>query len=1391
MINIKVESIVNSCIAKASKFNGEHYQDFVDNVSEALTALNLKEFIDGPVAEPARVDGSFSEQHEATVLEHHKNKGLTLMVIKALCDEQRKHMVAGIKDPYEIMMIFKKAYASQTTQNRMRLLALLHDYSFDSNKTVLENINKLESICRSLENCDSKQDEHTKVYVLLKSLPIEWKHLADIWRNEQGMTFDTLRMKLIDNEPYIRKESKNDKALVVRHRFSDKNKNKVKPYGKAKCGFCKYLNHSESDCFFKKGSDSKGNKYCSNCIKKGHTHHECKSKSMAGLCLVSALMAKEFASNVWVIDSGCSHHMTGNLRVFEKYTEADHGIEPIEVANGAKLPVSGFGQVKLSNGMKIGKALYVPSLTFNLLSVKMLMKNGYNVVFKDDQCYITMGDEKVINATKHDNVFVIADNRAMSLYSSSQISQQLLHQRFGHINMKRILQAVDMNISHDKNFKCESCIYGKQHRLKFGTTARKTTEIGELIHSDLVGPLPLTRGKRRYLLTFIDDFTDYCSVSILKTKDEVYEAFKEFCELTKRQHGHQVKCLRSDNGGEYLNHSMTQFMQDNGIRHEFTTSYTPQQNGKAERKNRTLIEMVRCLLHWSHLNQSWWAEAVVSGNFILNCTKISVLNKTPYELWTGHKPDYSRFKVWGCVAFTHIPEQKRSKLDFKSRKGIFMGYDLQRKAYKVWIPETSDMLTSRDVIFYEDQPGGLLSTSPVLPPSDISPILDNSFTLDMPSIPDHQISPSVSITEPAQSDVTHSTVAPSEPVDLPSSGSSSSPNDDAPFYVEVPSLGRKVPLGDTSLFAHAFLTHSESALHHHFALRSEANVPSTITAAQQTDEWEKWKEAIQSEYDSLIENGTWELADLPKGRKAIGCKWVLKKKYDEKGELKRYKARLVAKGYDQKEGIDFTETFAPVVKFNSLRMLLALAAKYDLEIDQCDFVTAFLNGDLTEEIYIEQPEGYVQKGQEHKVLRLRKSLYGLKQAPRQWNKKFDYYVVNEMGYERLLTDSSIYVKRKGQIISILAIYVDDLLIISNSKEDNIQVRSELAKEFKMNYLGPIGYIVGIEVLRDRSKREIKITQRQYIKNVLKKFNMENCKSAKTPLSSSVKLCKNGILENNGDQNFKSHEENGKDNPPYMEAVGSLIYAMIGTRPDICYAVGVVSRYMSCYKKAHWEAVKHIMRYLKGTTDLAIVYDGSMNTPLQGYSDSDWGSDVDDRKSVSGYTFLLCNGAVSWHSKKQATVAKSTVEAEYVGLSITASEAKWEIQFLKELGFYEMLMHESGDRKTKKFKYEHTGTEGHEIKPLTIYGDNQGSQSLAKNPKDHSRTKHIDIHYHFIRNMIEEKTINIEYISTENMIADILTKSLGSNKHNKFVNGLGLKEADTKATQNSGSVEELH
>ena len=501
-----------------------------------------------------------------------------------------------------------------------------------------------------------------------------------------------------------------------------------------------------------------------------------------------------------------------------------------------------------------------------------------------------------------------------------------------------------------------------------------------------------------------------------------------------------------------------------------------------------------------------------------------------------------------------------------------------------------------------------------------------------------------------------------------------------------------------------------------------------------------WMEAMIDELKSIEKNKTWDLCELPSDKKAIGVKWVYKVKQNPEGKVIKYKARLVAKGFLQKQGLDYDEVFSPVARHETIRLVIALACSRRWPLFHLDVKSAFLNGPLEEDVYVKQPPGFELKGKESKVLKLNKALYGLKQAPRAWNKRIDQFFVMQ-GFRKCSVEYGVYVKcSDDKHMLIICLYVDDLLVTGSSSIEIENFKSQMKCEFEMTDLGKLTYFLGMELLE--TPKGMILHQAKYATEILRKFEMLDCNSSVTPADTRAK-----IEEDTG--------SDAVDSTIFRQLIGSLRY-LCQTRPDISYAVGYVSRFMSKPLKCHLLAAKRILRYINGTIHYGVVFPYSKDNgklELSGFSDADWCGDKVDRRSTSGYLFKFQNAPVSWCSKKQSVIALSSCEAEYVAGSLAACQANWLQSLLSEMNIIADIT-------------------------VVLKIDNKSAINLAKNPVSHGKSKHIETRFHFLRDQVTKGKLKLEYCSTDNQQADILTKAVKRDQFLKLRREMGVVSFDS-------------
>jgi transposase InsO family protein len=1267
--------------------------------------------------------------------------------IRQWIDQSVFHHVAKEVDAYSLWQKLESLYERKTAQNKAFVIRRLVNLKYKDGHSVTEHLSNFQGLLNDLSTMKLALDDEVQALLLLSSLPDSWETLVVSLSNSAPSGVITMSMvkDSMFNEEARRKEqgiSSQSEALVTEKRgrsksrkprkydSRDKSKGKSCSRSDIKCFFCGKLGHMKRECRKFKKEQLK---------EKGEEQKEEKDTAAVALDGDVVIAFDEAYANItcdesrWVVDTAASFHITPHRDFFSSYTNGHFGW--VRMGNEAKCKIVGMGDIQLETDIGCKLVLkdvrHVPEMRFNLISIWKLDDEGYHNYLGGGQWKLSKGSlslakgKKISSLYKTDARLVKGD----AVVVENENSTELWHKRLGHMSEKGLqILAKEQLLPNNKGMSltpCTHCLIGKQRRVSFQKSSSSRKEnILDLVHTDVCTMNTKTLGGALYYVTFIDDHSRKVWVFALKTKDQVLDVFKVFHMKVERETGKQLKCVRADNGGEYRG-PFEEYCRSHGIRLEKTVPKTPQHNGVAERMNRTICERIRCMLSHAKLPKPFWGEAMRTAVDLINLSpSVPLDGDIPQRVWTGKDVSFEHLRVFGCRAFVHIPRDERSKLDSKVKQCIFMGYGHEEFGYRLWDPVNKKIIRSRDVVFFEDQ------TIEDLDQKKEESL--NKYCVDLgPVVPTYVMHDE------------HTGDVQEEHVDTV--GENGEPTIDNVESEEHLEQASSEPTTETQLRRSTRDRQpSRKYSANEYVLLSDRGEPESYQDAMQHDQKKQWLEAMQDEMKSLHENHTYDLVKLPKGKRALKNKWVFRCKIEPNRSQPRYKARLVVKGFSQKKGIDFDEIFSPVVKMSSIRVVLSLAAKMNLEIEQLDVKTAFLHGDLEEEIYMEQPEGFSAKGKEHLVCRLKKSLYGLKQAPRLWYKKFDSFMVDH-GYDRTTSDHCVFVKKfsDGEFI-ILLLYVDDMLIVGRDTSKIDKLKKELSKSFSMKDLGSAKQILGMKISRDRKSEKLWLSQESYIEKVLDRFNMSKAKPVSSTLAGHLKL--------SSKQSPTSEEEKEEmKKVPYASAVGSLMYAMVCTRPDIAHAVGVVSRFLSNPGKEHWAAVKWILRYLRGTSRVCLCF-GNGKQVLDGFTDADMAGDIDSRKSTSGYLITYSGGAVSWQSRLQKCVALSTTEAEYIAITEAAKELLWMKKFLQELGLQQ--------------------------ERYVLYCDSQSAIHLSKNSTFHSRSKHIDVRYHWIRDALDEKLIHIEKIHTDDNGSDMMTKSLPMQKLEICRIAAGLVEPPT-------------
>jgi hypothetical protein len=885
--------------------------------------------------------------------------------------------------------------------------------------------------------------------------------------------------------------------------------------------------------------------------------------------------------------------------------------------------------------------------------------------------------------------------------NTKKISSELAlwHERLGHLNFEAVSKILNIPAPQKPIF-CASCCQGKSTLLPASKEkASRATRVGELLHSDMTGPIEVsTPSGKRYILIFVDDYSRRIFIRLLKTKDEFAKEFQALDNLIEVETTKRVAFLRSDSDGPYTSGELEDYCRKRGIQRQYSTPYNQFQNGVSERSIRVLVEMMRTLLIHAGAPKSLWGEAACYAAQIMNRkpTKAVTLFPNPMSAWRGLQLNkvHESLRVWGCRALTYDHRQEVKKLDPKTIEGILVGMDTERKAWRIYIK--GQVVCRRDVTFVENEfpfktraEHSQLKIGDEYPNDRARNITHDGdlFQRDPLSnnIPEKQPDPSSSVESetPIMSDSARKSSRPWKPT-----------NSILESYVNM--------------------------------VNSEDTIPKTYKQAMESPDKELWQAAIDSEILSHLKNETLLPCELPEARKPVPLGWVFKIKINPDG-TKRYKARIIMKGFLQREGIDFMDTYAPVAKWSSIRIFLALATIFDWDLTHIDFETAFMIPKMDTVVYVKTVEGMEQLTPGGHIAQMLKGVNGCKQGSKLFYDEAKGTII-AMGFTMSLYDSCVFTLFTEDEKCIIILWVDDLLVASKGKTLLKRLLDEMKSKYKFKVITEPTLFLGAKLKRDRERGTMEISQEGYFSELLKKFNMDNCNAIQTPMEPGKQYIKSGELA--------EEEKKYMKDKPYRSLACSLMYPSNITRPDLSYACNTASRHLQNPGKEHWQLLKRITRYVKGTLALGLSYKAG-TTDITGFPDASWADNLDDRKSTGAYLFFIGSCLVSWSSKKQGYIALSTNNAELGALADASREAYYIRGLVNELhpGFLPSN------------------------KPITIYEDNEGTIAQANNNIMNNATRTIALKFHFVREEIKSKRIQLKPVASQDQIGDLLTKAL--------------------------------
>jgi transposase InsO family protein len=982
----------------------------------------------------------------------------------------------------------------------------------------------------------------------------------------------------------------------------------------------------------------------------------------------------------------------------------------------------------------------------------------------------------------------------------------------------------------NEEHKCRVCSLTKMRKFMGKVTERKPERLA-LVSIDICGPFgdAVSRSGNRYWLEIVDNFSRMHWTIPLKSREQAPLALSYWKIKVERQSSALLKAVRSD-GARELTALLRQWERDHGISAESTEAYNSLQNGVVERSIQTSEECVRAMLEEAKMPVEFWEEALQAQTYLRNTLpngpEIDGFKVSPAEAFTGIKPSVNHLRVWGCKAIVYMDQRsqptwaRRDKLVNRGKEAVFVGYvENTTKAWLFWEPDMRTVKQHSHVYFFEEEKGGELDLNILLqnqssnaqarrpvgrprklpqeqlnpdpapvfvhippPPKDVGEYVrvededlpeegktdhlgnedcqdQNKKSQEIPERETRSQARKRMATDDAEAPESkhHKTFEESQaqkrPRELEDEGESPEAKHHKAFismmYQLDPSMG----------WVEEFLDEVEetafAAVGPTIAVRQEVPIPKSYKEAVEDEKWgHMWKEAIQRELIALESNNTWTPAVPPNGANLVTSKWVFDVKRMISGAIEKFKARLVARGFSQKFGVDFMETFAPTVRHDTLRVFMAVVCKDDLELHQVDVNNAFTESTLQEDIFMIPPPGVnIPPNMVFKILR---SLYGLKQAARDWNQLCVSKLI-KIGFTQSEVDPCLLIHHERKIM--IMTHVDDIPIAAPKLEDVLWFKKELGKVFKIKDLGEPDKILGVRITRDRKNGTLKLDQGHYIKENLARISMtkETAHPTFSPMDSYESL-----------RPSQPHEER-EDKQEYQSLNGTWMWPMTMTRPDIAFPLGRLSSYVADPSKQHMRALKKLSRYLRSFPDLGLKFSRQGEGLLQGYSDADFASDPSDRVSILGYIFFLCGAPVSWMSKKQKSVATSTMEAEYMAMGACAKQSQFLSAILREMG-YPQLVGECSFQPTLKVSQDAVA----QLRPVQLYGDNQAALTLVKDAHVHERSKHIDVAYNFVRKLWWQRRIAVEYVPTKEMVADGLTKPKNGPQFQEFVKQLRLK-----------------
>ena len=1267
-------------------------------------------------------------------------------------------LLATHKTPSAIWQAFEDKFARENTSSFFDQLNTVFDTRYDTATPIAEHINAYDTYWNRIQlRCSAAtpydryalpfvfksvfESPEAKAAILLRSLPESMNNIVDNLQTKEDLTYDHVYNKLMDLRSPTSGNSEGDKAYktaIVKGKGREQQRSGRSATPK-ECTYCKKHypsarseGHAWNECSKLKADNQKKK----NEKKAGSSARIVVEETSPTVSTSSRTYTTEKSLDPkWVIDTGASSHMTNNLDLLINF-QPEKGT--VRLGDDSVIESCGRGTVKIlaktSDGqvtpVYLQRVLWVPELgCCSLLSWRAIVSLGKGFSLRSsggDMNVLRENKTEVIWGKLEDQEYVVQEEKELA----RKMTYQDWHEALGHPSPNYLKNDNYSNTptipSIPKDWQCETCITSKSTKRTPEPNTKRCDTPFELIHSDLSGKFSQQSfGNSWYYITFIDDCTRYAWIYHINAKSDTVKVFTQFILERQTQDNAVIKRFRTDNGGEYVNKDMLTLFQKHGILHDRSPPYSHESNGVAERYNRTIVTSLRSMLN--SLTLKLWAEAVATAVYLRNrLPNRSIGNSTPYESLYKQKPSIHHVRPYGTKCFVHIPEEARkagTKLLPRAIEGYLVGYTSSDKIYRIYIPSQHKISETRQIHWTNKTiiplaPTHMESSTEKESFATVTPLSHPPATNPIDKLLDQDYTSTTTTTTTSKE---LSTLPPPIP-DRPSSPSSQLLREQLQQQLDVTE-----PLPDNEGPRKSGRITRPPAHFGRNAKKIPDEDPTTYRQAINSSLRDQWTSAMDDEIAALKKNNTFEVVDKPIGRNIIDSKWVFKTKKNADGTLERYRARAVAKGYSQVPGFDFEDTFAPVIRYESLRFLLAICAKNKWRPRQFDVKSAFLYGELKEEVYMRPPSGF---SDGDKVWKLNRCLYGLKQSANEWYALFARFLTTK-GFTASTFDPCMFVHAKHDCY--ISLYVDDIAIYS---ADNPYLKSlikDLKTAFEITDLGEASFLLGLHITYTPDR--LRLTQERYIDTVLKRFDMENSRTVSTPLPKGIQL-KSG-----------TEDERIPDPSIYQSIIGSLMYVTTGTRPDLSYTISFLSQFSACPTEQHLKAAKHVLKYLNHTKTIGLDFPYRNTKAIDVYVDADYAACLDSRRSYSGYTVLFNGSCISWCSKKQKSVSVSTTEAEYVAMSLATRQIQW-----LTFGLHDVRLD----------------------MPIAMHADNTGANFLARNPQLNVRTKHIDVHFHKTREELQRGTFTLLQVASQDNLADICTKILAKPAHELLMDRLGCR-----------------